>query len=336
MSIHTVLGPIDPEALGPTSMHEHAFIDARVWTTPSGDVPPDSKVTIRELGQLRWNATALADNLVLDDPDIALRELTDARSAGLSGFVDVTSVGIGRRPAALVALAQRSGLHIMVGCGFYVHSSHPDWLEDASVDQIAAELVRELRLGIDGTGIRPAIIGEVGTSSPITSREERVLRSTARAALESGAAISVHLDLEGTEGLRALKLITDEGVTPSRVILGHLDEHLDLTYHLEIAAAGAVIEYDTFGTEFYLRDGYREPSDTERMEHLVKLVDRGFAGQVVLGCDVWAKSLLTSYGGMGYEHLMRRIAPALQSRYGLEPSTLSLMLVDTPRRLLNR
>jgi phosphotriesterase-related protein len=336
MPIHTVLGPIDPLELGRTTMHEHTFIDARVWLTPGESVSASTKVTIRELGQLRWNVMALEDNLVLDDPEIALRELSDARQAGLSGFVDTTTVGIGRRPVDLVSLARQSGLQIMVGGGFYVHASHPDWLEDASVDQIATELIRELDHGIDGTGIRPAIIGEVGTSTHITPCEERVLRAVGRAAVMTGAAVSVHLDGRGTEGLRALGLITDEGVSPSRVVLGHLDEHLDLAYHRDLAAAGAVLEYDTFGAEFYWGDGNKEPSDADRMEHLAKLVEGGLAGQIVLGCDVWTKSQLRSYGGMGYEHLVSRIAPMLQSRFGIDDAAMSLMLVETPRRLLDR
>ncbi len=292
MPIHTVLGPIDPMEVGRTTMHEHAFMDARVWLSADQGMPPNTKVTIRELGRLRWNVMAVEDNLVLDDPEIASRELSEAKVAGLSGFVDTTTVGIGRRPADLISLARESGLQIMVGCGFYVHASHPDWLEDAPVDQIAAELIRELDHGIDGTGIRPAIIGEIGTSTNITPCEERVLRAAGQAAVMTGAAVSVHLDGRGTEGLRALGLITQEGVPPSRVVLGHLDEHLDLAYHRDLAAAGAVLEYDTFGAEFYWGDGHKEPSDADRMEHLAKLVDVGLAGQIVLGCDVWTKSQL--------------------------------------------
>jgi phosphotriesterase-related protein len=336
MPIHTVLGPIEADELGPTSMHEHALIDARVWQDDAAEDVRSAKVTIRSLGRLRWNVMSSADNLVLDEPETALRELTEARRAGLSGLVDLTCVGLGRRPEDLVALARGSDLHIMVGCGFYVHDSHPEWLTNATVDAIATSLIDELDNGIADSGIRPAIIGEIGTSTPITDREARVLRAAGRAGAATGAAVSIHLDARGTEGLNALALATEDGMPPSRVVLGHLDEHLDDAYHLELAATGAVLEYDTFGAEFGWSDGYREPSDGGRMESLARLVEAGHGNHVVLGCDVWAKSQLTTYGGMGYEHLMSRIVPTLRSRYGLPDDILARMLVDTPRRLLER
>ena len=39
----------------------------------------------------------------------------------------------------------------MVGCGFYVHDSHPDWVEAASDDELEAIMMRDLVDGIDGT-----------------------------------------------------------------------------------------------------------------------------------------------------------------------------------------
>ena len=64
--IETVLGPIEVEALGPTSMHEHVFIDATVLSEspPAHDPPPSNKVDLKSLGYLRWNPTAIPDNLL--------------------------------------------------------------------------------------------------------------------------------------------------------------------------------------------------------------------------------------------------------------------------------
>ena len=179
-------------------MHEHALLDARVWATDQS-APISEKVTMAVLGQLRWDVMSMNDNLVLDDPAIALREMTAARQAGLSGFVDLTNVGTGRRPLALVELARASGLHVMVGCGFYIHGSHPAWIEDASIDTIAATLIDELDSGIEDSGIRPAIIGEIGTSDPLAPCEERVLRAAGRAASQWRRNL-IHLDGRGTKG----------------------------------------------------------------------------------------------------------------------------------------
>ena len=79
MPIHTVLGPIDAADLGPTSMHEHVLVDSRVWLEPSDEPnapPPTAPVSLETLGFLRWNPHSLADNLIVDDPEVCVRELT--------------------------------------------------------------------------------------------------------------------------------------------------------------------------------------------------------------------------------------------------------------------
>jgi phosphotriesterase-related protein len=48
------------------------------------------------------------------------------------------------------------------------------------------------------------------------------------------------------------------------------------------------------------------------------------------------KANLRAYGGMGYEHLLKRIVPTLKSRHGFDDGTIDAMLVHSPRRLLDR
>jgi len=337
MPIFTVLGPIEPQELGPTSMHEHIFIDARTWLGPPLEELPDaSSVCLESLGFLRWNPLSLPDNLVLDDPSVALDELRRFRAAGGQGLVDLTVVGLGPRLEELPALARGSGLHVMVGAGFYVNSTHPRWVERASVDELTQHLIGELTYGVAGTAIKPALLGELGTSHPVTERERKVVRAAAAAARVTGAAVNVHLDPRGAHALEILDLIASEQVAPQRVIFSHLDEHLDVDYHRAVAQAGAVLEFDTWGTEvFFAALGFRDPSDLERVEHAARLLEEGFAEQLVLGCDVWMKTCLRRYGGMGYEHLPKRVL-ALLERSGVDRATLRTIMVKTPRRLLDR
>jgi phosphotriesterase-related protein len=335
--VHTVLGPLKPDLVGPASMHEHLLLDARVWLTePDEEPPPDGAVTLETLGFVRRNYLSSADNLVSDDPDVVAAELAAFAAAGGRTLVDLTVVGLGRRVAELPAIARRSGVDVAVGCGFYVHGSHPGWLEEAGVDTIAAGLADELAHGLDGTGIRPALVGEIGTSHPPTERELKVLRASARAAAVAGAALAIHVDPGGAAAPALLELAVAEGMAPERVILSHMDLRLDPAYHLEVARAGAVVSFDTFGHEFYLGGMVRQPTDVERCEHLCRLLDAGFAAQVVLGCDCGAKATLRRYGGHGHEHLPKRIVPALRRHYGVGDGELEQMLVLTPRRLLDR
>src|ERR1700727_1630706 len=198
MPIQTVLGPIEPDQLGPTNMHEHLLIDGRAWLDPPReDYPVERKVTLENLGFVRWNLLSLEDNLIMDDPELALEEVLPVKESGGSGIVDLTVIGLGRRPRDLQDSARRSGLHIMCGCGFYIHGSLPDWVEQRSVDDLTDLMVEELTNGIDDTGVIPALIGEIGTSDPVTDREWRVVTAAGRAGGRTGAAVNIHLDPRG-------------------------------------------------------------------------------------------------------------------------------------------
>jgi phosphotriesterase-related protein len=335
--IHTVLGPIEAAELGRTSMHEHLLVDGRVWLSPPREEPPDDpRVTMANLGFIRWNFESSEDNLVIDDPDLVTKELSPVVDYGGSGVVDLTVIGLGRRVAELPEIARRARLHVMVGCGFYVHASHPDWVERASVDELSEFIVNELRDGINGTGIRPALIGEIGTSEQVTEREKKVVQAAGKAGALTGAAVNIHLDPLGMHALEILEHLVAEGIKSERVIFSHLDNRLDRGYHRAVAESGAILEYDCFGSEFYAGDLYKGPSDYERCEYVTFLLEEGFARQLVLGCDVWAKANLRTYGGMGYEHLLKRIVPLLKGTYGIGEEVLDEMLIHTPRRLLDR
>ncbi len=336
--IHTVLGPIAQDDLGLTSMHEHLFLDARCLYLESPDALPDEeRVSMRNLGYLRWNNQGLRDNLVVDDAEIIREGLAAFRDAGGHGIVDMTNIGLGRRVHLLPDLARKTGAHIMIGSGWYRAPSHPPDVETSTADALCAELVRELRDGVADTGIRPALIGELGTSAPITRNEKKVLVAAAHASAETGAAVNVHLETDGgRDGLAVAELLVAEGADPARIILSHLDERIDLPYHLELADTGVVLEFDTFGMESYWEFPHRDPTDNERFTHVAELVGRGLAGRITLGCDVFCKTAHTFYGGMGYEHLPKRVAPALRRHFGISEGQLEAMLVTNPRRLLDR
>ena len=339
MAIHTVLGPIEPDALGPTSMHEHLLSDLRLWSRPSAEPPPDDAERVHPgiLGYLRWNALAVPDNLVLDDPEDAVAELRGVHAAGGRAVVDLTLEGMGRRLEELPAISRASGVTICVGCGWYVEEAQPDWVRAADEDTLTRHLLDELRDGIAGTGIRPALIGEIGTNHPPTESEWRVLRAAGRAGAESGAAVNVHLSWRGADGVAVLEALVAEGMAPERVVLSHMDERLDRGYHAAVAQAGAVLEYDTFGSDFlYGTPRARNPSDAERLDMAAWLLSEGYGGQLVIACDTWTKANLKRNGGFGYEHLFRRIAPALADYCGADEATLQAILVDTPRRILDR
>ncbi len=336
--VMTVLGAVDASDLGVVLPHEHLLLDLTVlWQAPAAGRShlAAARVTRGLFDELLLDPYECRDNLVLDDQDAAAQELAAFRSLGGGTVVDLSSRSIGPYPAELAAIARRTGLNIVASTGMYVRASHPGWVRDASVESLAEHMLRDLSDGYaQAPAVRAGIIGEIGTSSPIHPDEVRVLRAAARAHRASGAAINVHLAIFHREGERALDILEGEGVDPARVALSHVDEQPDAAYHRRLARRGAFLEFDTFGSEcHFTSDGLREPTDGERVEALMALLDAGFERQVLLSQDVCTRMQLERFGGRGYAHVLRTVVPALRAR-GLTEDTVRTLLTDNPRRLL--
>ena len=315
--IQTVTGPIHAEALGVTLAHEHVFIDLRCLHDPAAaaDHPYQSE-----------------DNLCLIDETTAAAELSLFKKAGGQSLIDLTVDGLDPNPLALRRLSEQSGVQVVAGVGLYRVLAHPPWVRSAGVEELTDRFVRGLHWGIGPTPVRAGLLGEIGTSSPIDPEEVKVLRAAARAHLATAVPINVHPAIFAREGPRILDILQAEGVDLRRVALSHMDERLDYDYHCSLLVRGAWLSFDTFGSEFRLGSD-REPTDGERIQALIRLLNAGWAGQILLSQDVCTKLHLTTYGGRGYAHLLTRIVPALQSR-GVTPDTVHELLVLNPRRYL--
>jgi phosphotriesterase-related protein len=346
----TVLGPIEPEQVGCTLMHEHLFVDISGTTF----VPPEdpslkqyefAKVDISFLWLLRRRPFSLCrDNCVLSDEETAIRELEPFVREGGATVVDCTVAGIGRDPAAVSRVARATGLNIVQGTGAHVELTHPPWVETESVDELAARFTRDITDGIDDTDVRAGLIGEIGTSGvargsrtkngDITPAEEKVLRAAGRASIATGAAVSVHLDPRGQGAFAVHDVLTAEGVAPDRIVMCHMDANPDLEYHLAVAERGVYVEYDHFGREYYA-EHFNRPytSDARRIELLAAMLEAGHASQLLLSQDVCAKIDLRTYGGVGYAHIVSQLLPDFR-RAGLTDEHLRLLLKDNPRRVL--
>jgi phosphotriesterase-related protein len=333
--IHTVLGPIEAGELGVTSMHEHLVADASILQAPSREAPPaDARVTMENLGFVRWNLLALHDNLVLDDDELAAVELGLAVAEGQRAVVELTCWGLGPQPQRLPAIAEATGMHIVAGCGVYLDRPHPEdvrGLGEAGLEEVFRAALDD---GLPGAGFRAGLLGLVGTSAPVTDAEHRALRAAGRAAAATRAAVTVRLDPSERRGPWVLDELGAVGCPPEQVIFGNADEFLDIAYLGALAAAGATLEL-CFGNEAYYRNGYKDPTDAERLAGTEALLAAGHVDRMVLGCSVWTKSQLRAFGGMGYAHLLRRIVPELRRR-GVGEDELERMLVANPARLLDR
>ncbi|MEA2607787.1 MAG: phosphotriesterase-related protein, partial [Chloroflexota bacterium] len=284
--VQTVLGPIEPGALGFTLPHEHTQI--ALWHIEN-----------------RWDYWQLTR-----DAPVILAELERFRSAGGNSLVDLTLPGVGRDPHWLKALAGASGLNLIMGCGWYRTAYYPAdaRIERRSVADLADELVQEATDGVGESGVRPGIIGEIGTDKPwLSPAEERVHRAAARAAGQSGLAITTHAVMSDV-GIAQLQVFDEEGADLSRVVIGHADSYPVLEHYLEIVGRGASVEFDFLGMRFTPTERHGE---ARVVELLCELLARGHLDRILLSQDVCHDAQLERYDGNGYAYLLEAFLPRL-------------------------
>lgn len=269
MAVMTVTGEIPASALGRTLTHEHLLAD-------------------------RKRITGQQDHVVLDEA-LAISELQSFASHGGRSLIDLTVDDFGRDPLALRRISQATGVQIVMGAGWYHERYYPERIDSSSVRDLAAALVGELREGVGDPGIRPGIIGEIGSGEIgrwITAKEERVLRACGLAQQEAGCPVSTHA-FGWPIGLQQLSILEEAGADPAKVIVGHADSVHDPDYHEAIVRRGAWVQFDL------LRQ--RADWDIDRQVALVaELARRGLDGRLLLSHDVCARSHLKAYGGVGY------------------------------------
>jgi phosphotriesterase-related protein len=301
MQVMSVTGPKSAEELGVVLPHEHVFANL-----------------MRE-----YRGTGL-----LNDPQLARNELDLFQRAGGTTIVDLTLDEIGRDPAGLRQVAEESGVVIVMGCGHYRDPYlDRDWFDRHPVDAIAEEMVREIEEGVRDTGVRPGVIGEIGCDKWfVSAAEERSFRAAARAHLRTGLTISTHA-ARWPVGLEQLRLLAEEGVDPRRVIVGHCDTVPSPEYHLELAATGCWVEFDSIGT------GTRY-DEQRSVEYVLGLARAGHAGRLLLSHDVFLRGHPRSDGGCGYGYLLTDFLPRLVNA-GLDEAEVRRFVTDNPRRALS-
>lgn len=333
--VETVTGPVPAGALGPTSPHEHIFIDLRCWFDPPAD-PASNALTDARVGPsteatIRLNPFAVRDNLILNDLAVAIEEVGRFGAAGGRTIVDLTLDDIGRAPARLRAVSEATDIQIVMGCGHYIAAAHPPGLADRPVASIRDEILSDLLVGVDG--IRAGVIGEIGTSDPVHPAEVRVLDAACAAQRESGHALFIHLDPWGRAGHEVLDRCERAGVDLGRVVLCHLDPTLgDHLYVRSLAARGAFVSLDIWGDEDAY-GGRGMPTDDARLKTVLEAHDEGWADRLLLAQDVSTKTQLRAHGGRGYDHLLVSVIPRLQAA-GLSPNETARLVTDNPRRAL--
>ena len=354
-AVQTVLGPVEPAALGVVMPHEHLFVDLTCMFDPPTEASDRSRAyapfSLEHLGWIRTHYFRHHPNLTLDDEELAAHEVGLYKAAGGSTIVDVSTPGIGRDPLALARLSRTTGVHVVMATGFYVASTHPPEVAAMTENDVARRLVDEIE---DGAVLRPAAAGDqdwdpvpvrtgvragivkAAASYPLHPEERKVLRGAAIAQRETGAAITIHVGRHEDSALEIVDVLREAGADLGRCSLDHLDLRVERTETLlRIAESGCFLEFDLFGHEssYYPLTARDMPSDAQRLDVVGDLVARGLTRQLLVSHDICTRHRLVRYGGHGYRHIVEHVVMRMRER-GWAESDIDAILVENPARLL--
>jgi len=313
MPIRTVLGTIEPDQLGSTLVHEHVVTaSAGVWSS---------------YPELLGDQTLLLD--------VATEALAEAREGGVQTIVDLTTMDLGRNVRLVREVATRSGMQIIAATGAW--RDIPRALYLRTPDEVAALFVREIQEGIDGTDIKAGIIKVASDQEGVTPQAEVILRAAARAARQTGVAISTHSYAPGRVGDRQVAILVDEGMDLEHVCIGHSNDSTDLDYLLGLARQGCYLGLDRYP------GGATGGPDWEMRTHVVKqLLDAGVGDRLLLSHDwgvLFGHSTSDPRQGRrhnpdGYLFIKRRVLPRLR-QLGVDQEQVRGLMRDNPARFLS-
>ena len=337
--VQTVLGSIAPQAMGITLPHEHLLIDFKVMFAEPAAASDKGRawepVSLANLGWVRQHFNANLDNLRLTDEQVAADEIRLFKHAGGSTVVDPTPRTLARDPLALARIARATGMNVIMGSGYYVAASHPPDMDGKSVDDLAREMIADVTVGAGDSGVRAGLLGEIGTTYPLTDNERKVLRAAVVAQRQTGAPLMVHPGRHPRMPMEIAELVQKEGGDVARTIMCHIDRTIsDVRAVIDLAQTGIWLEYDLFGLEnsyYPYNPSFDMPNDGGRMAHVLALIAAGHGERLLLSHDIAYKTSLVKYGGYGYHHLLVNVVPRLRAK-GVDDAGLHRLLVDNPRR----
>jgi phosphotriesterase-related protein len=311
-TVETVRGPVELGDLGRTLMHEHIFI-----------MQPEALQNWgHAFGPLYWDEQErIAD---------AVAKLKRVRDAGIRTIVDPTAPGLGRYIPRIRTVAEAADVNIIVATGVYAFLELPNFLGYRSKEAIADLFVREIREGINDTGVKAAFLKCAVERHGLVGDVPRIIEATAMAATETGAPVMVHTNAEQRTGLLALDALSRHGVDPGQIVIAHAGDSNDLDYLRTIAHAGAWLGCDRFGIDHF------NPL-ADRIRTLVALLEEGYANQIHLSHD--AASFLDFFVGDAsfadrnpdYLLISNQVLPALLDA-GVTQEQIDQMMIANPVR----
>jgi phosphotriesterase-related protein len=272
--------------------------------------------------------------------DNAVHKLRELKRRGVDTLVDLTVIGLGRYIPRIAAVTECvPEINVVVATGVYTYNDVPMYFHFSGPgtlfggpDPMTELFVGDIRSGIAGTGVKAGILKCATDTQGITAGVERVLRAVAQAHRETGVPITTHTPTPPEPwGLEQQRILAEEGVDLSRVVIGHSGGTLNTAYHEEIIANGSCVGFDHFGIGTF--------SMQQRIDAVVRLLERGHADKIVLSHDAmcyvdwFPRSMHEAMPQWRWTHIPEDVLPAMRAS-GISDDDIQTMMVDNPRRIL--
>jgi phosphotriesterase-related protein len=318
--INTVLGPISPDELGVTLVHEHIVYGQPGWY---GDtVAPYDRAAVR---------------------DAAIDRMEELRGFGVKTFVDATPNDTGRDPLLYREIAEASGMQIICSTGYYPEFGGASayfkfrQMVGNAPEEICELMTTEITEGIGDTGVRAGAIKLGSSEAEITDYERMLMTVAARVQRDTGVPIITHTEL-GTMGPEQARLLISEGADPDRIMIGHMSDNDDVAYQKATLDQGVSVAFDRMGLEVTPE----APNDERRIACLIELINAGYGEQIMISHDSIVhflgrplevpEEVAPLVANWEPTHLFRNVIPALQEG-GVSDDQIQTIIEHNPRRL---
>lgn len=307
MFIQTVTGALPVESVRIADAHAH------VWIDPPSGVTPEARIDLHDYKRI-------------------YQEVMQFANAGGTLLVDCQPGGAGRDTRMLRRLSNDTGVRITAVTGVHIRKYYPvaSWQWRANVDEAAQYFIDELMYGtresldISAEPIRAAVI-KIGYEGVIEGQTQTLMEAAAVAAHQTGAAILFHTE-QGRNAEALIPFYERHGIAPNRLYMCHVDKRPDIGLHRELAQAGVLLGYDTFG-----RPKYDPENGVWKL--IPALAEAGLTHAIAVGQDFAFPSMWRSYEGEpGLTFLQSSIVPRLRA-IGLNDDAIQQM---TARNIAER
>ena len=311
--IRTILHDMAPADLahGSVLFHEHMSLGLAFWDQMLPNIPDAAREAF--IGPA-------GEPYFMQDTAMMVAELRAAAGEGVSALVDGGHADMGRDLAFLRSVSEQSGMPIVASGGYYIDPFYPEEVRNGTDDEIAESLAAA------AAAERWGAFGEIGSSAEITTDERKMLRAVGKAHLATHLPVFTHT-ANGLEAVTQLDILESVGVSPDRVVIGHMGglEDPAATVHRAIAARGAYVGFD--------RLGGGPDADGHKVPMVQAMLDAGHAERVLLASDFARASDTQRRGGAGYAKTITQFVPMLREA-GVDDATIHTLTIDNPLRFM--